>query len=139
MPHVLIKKQKGLLALSQNDRRVAKEFFEHAISIDLDHPEATVALASIMLNIDAEDTNVDNKEVTDDDDSNAARDRALGLLEHLVTTARGWDYPHAWYILSQALEQADELERAKLALWKVVELEDTSALRGWSCAGSGVL
>ena len=55
----------------------------------------------------------------------------MALLEHLVTTGRAWDFPHAWFVLSQALEKADEVERAKLALWKVVELEDGSALRAW--------
>lgn len=95
-----------------------------------------------MLDIHVEDSPVINKvpeEPAYGDDATAARDRALGLLEHLVTTSRGWDHPHAWYVFSQALEQADEIERAKMALWKVVELEDASALRGWSSAGAGVL
>lgn len=68
-------------------------------------------------------------------DKVAARNRAIGLLEKLVTTGRGWDLAEGWFLLAQALLKAGEIERAKQALWRVVDLEDSNGVRRWgSCA-----
>lgn len=69
----------------------------------------------------------------------APRDRALGLLEKLVDSPRGWDLPDAWFLLADALEKSGEVERAKCALWRVVELEDGTGVRGWRSCGVGVV
>ena len=69
----------------------------------------------------------------------ASRNRALGLLEKLVDSPRGWDLPDAWFLLADALEKSGEVERAKCALWRVVELEDGTGVRGWRSCGVGVV
>jgi len=69
----------------------------------------------------------------------AARDRALGLLEKLVVSPRGWDLADGWFLLADALEKSGEVERAKAALWRVVELEDGTGVRGWRVCGIGVV
>ncbi|KAL8825584.1 MAG: hypothetical protein Q9170_007740 [Blastenia crenularia] len=65
----------------------------------------------------------------------AARDRAYGLLSMLTKSGRGWDDSEAWSALARAYEQSGEIEKAKEALWWVVELEDSRPLRDWSCVG----
>lgn len=65
----------------------------------------------------------------------AARDRAYGLLSMLTKSGRGWDDSDAWFTLARAYEESGEEEKAKEALWWVVELEETRPVRDWSCAG----
>ncbi|KAL8887812.1 MAG: hypothetical protein Q9215_004673 [Flavoplaca cf. flavocitrina] len=65
----------------------------------------------------------------------AARDRAYGLLSMLTKSGRGWDDSDAWFALARAYEESGEEEKAKEALWWVVELEETRPVRDWSCAG----
>lgn len=67
----------------------------------------------------------------------AARDRASGLLSTLTKLGGGWDYSEAWYALARAYEESGEVEKAKQALWWVVELEDNHPLRNWGSATLG--
>ena len=67
----------------------------------------------------------------------AARDRAHGLLSSLTKRGEGWDYSEAWYALARAYEEGGQVERAKEALWWVVELEEGRPVRGWGCLGQG--
>lgn len=63
----------------------------------------------------------------------AARDRAYGLLSALTKSGAGWDCSEAWYALARAYEESGQVEKAKEALWWVVELEDGRGVRGWGC------
>ncbi|KAL9595778.1 MAG: hypothetical protein Q9219_006232 [cf. Caloplaca sp. 3 TL-2023] len=65
----------------------------------------------------------------------AARDRAYGLLSMLTKSGRGWDDSEAWTALAKVHEQSGQIEKAKEALWWVVELEDSRPLREWDCIG----
>ncbi|KAL8771553.1 MAG: hypothetical protein Q9209_002995 [Squamulea sp. 1 TL-2023] len=65
----------------------------------------------------------------------AARDRAYGLLSMLTKSGRGWDDSEAWFGLASVYEESGQEERAKEALWWVVELEEGRPVRDWSCAG----
>lgn len=64
----------------------------------------------------------------------AARDRAYALLSSLVRTYAGHALPEAWLVLARAYELSGQVEEAKGALWRVVELEDTRGVRGWGDA-----
>lgn len=61
----------------------------------------------------------------------AARDRAYMLLSTLTKLGTGWDDSEAWSMLARAHELSREIDKAKQALWWVVELEDSRPLRGW--------
>lgn len=63
----------------------------------------------------------------------AARDRAYGLLSGLTKSGAGWDCSEAWYALARAYEESGQTEKAKEALWWVVELEDGRAVRPRRC------
>ncbi|KAL8718439.1 MAG: hypothetical protein Q9225_004423 [Loekoesia sp. 1 TL-2023] len=65
----------------------------------------------------------------------AARDRTNGLLSMLTKSGRGWDDSEAWSALARVYEQSGQIDKAKEALWWVVELEDSRPLRDWSCVG----
>ncbi|KAI4120678.1 MAG: hypothetical protein LQ338_006842 [Usnochroma carphineum] len=65
----------------------------------------------------------------------AARDRAYGLLSMLTKSGTGWDNSEAWSALARVYEQSGQMDKAKEALWWVVELEDSRPLREWSCIG----
>lgn len=60
----------------------------------------------------------------------AARDRAYMLLSNLTKHA-GWDNSEAWLSLARAHELSKEIDKAKQALWWVVELEETQPIRPW--------
>ena len=64
-----------------------------------------------------------------------ARDRAYGLLSMLTKSGRGWDDSEAWFALARAYEEGDQIEKAKEALWWVVELEESKPVREWTCVG----
>ncbi|KAL8867776.1 MAG: hypothetical protein Q9174_005442, partial [Haloplaca sp. 1 TL-2023] len=57
----------------------------------------------------------------------AARDRACGLLSMLTKCGTGWDDSEAWSALARVYEESGQIEKAKEALWWVVELEDISS------------
>jgi len=61
----------------------------------------------------------------------AARDRAYGLLSALTKSGAGWDCSEAWFALARAYEESGQVEKAKEALWWVVELEEGRGVRGW--------
>ena len=65
----------------------------------------------------------------------SGRDRAYGLLSSLTKSGAGWDCSEAWFALARAYEARGQAERAKQALWWVVELEETRGIRGWGCLG----
>ena len=65
----------------------------------------------------------------------AARDRAYGLLSTLTKTGQGWDCSEAWMALARAYELSGQVDKAKEALWWVVELEDGRGIREWDVAG----
>ncbi|EMC97709.1 hypothetical protein BAUCODRAFT_33430 [Baudoinia panamericana UAMH 10762] len=62
----------------------------------------------------------------------AARDRAYMLLSNLTRLGTGWDSSEAWYTLARAYELSKQIDKAKQALWWVVELEDSRPMRHWS-------
>ena len=63
----------------------------------------------------------------------AARDRAYGLLSALTKSGTGWDCSEAWYALARAYELGGQIEKAKEALWWVVDLEESRGVRLWNC------
>ena len=65
----------------------------------------------------------------------AARDRAYGLLLALTKSGQGWDCSEAWMALARAYELSGQFEKAKEALWWVVELEEGRGVREWSVVG----
>ncbi|PGH23392.1 hypothetical protein AJ80_02502 [Polytolypa hystricis UAMH7299] len=67
----------------------------------------------------------------------AARDRAYGLLSTLIKLGTAWDDSEAWFALSRAYEQGEQIEKAKEVLWWCVELEDRKPVRHWWNLGSG--
>lgn len=67
----------------------------------------------------------------------AARDRAYSLLSQLTKLGTGWDHSEAWFALARAYEESGQIERARSALWWVVQLEDTRPVREWRCIGAG--
>jgi hypothetical protein len=155
------------LALIQGRKALAAELFEQAISLDYDNPQAIVGLSKLLLNVKDMDLHPDeppppssarpgsrgtkisdNTALTADGEDVdeeaylnklAGRNRSLGLLEKLVVSPQGWDLPDAWFLLADALEKSGEIERAKCALWRVVELEDGTGVRGWRSCGVGVV
>ncbi|KAK4043227.1 hypothetical protein C8A01DRAFT_32716 [Parachaetomium inaequale] len=68
----------------------------------------------------------------------AARDRAHGLLAGLTKLGSGWDCAEAWFALARAYEESGQVDKARDALWWVVELEDGRGVRGcWEAVGGG--
>ncbi|KAL8796482.1 MAG: hypothetical protein Q9195_001156 [Heterodermia aff. obscurata] len=65
----------------------------------------------------------------------AARDRAYGLLSALTKSGQGWDCSEAWMALARAYELSGQADKAKEALWWVVELEESRGIREWDVAG----
>ncbi|KAK4202735.1 hypothetical protein QBC40DRAFT_220857 [Triangularia verruculosa] len=67
----------------------------------------------------------------------AARDRAYGLLSGLTKLGSGWNYSEAWFALARAYEESGQGEKARDALWWVVELEDGMGVREWGVVTAG--
>ncbi|KAI5285366.1 hypothetical protein KEM54_000625 [Ascosphaera aggregata] len=65
----------------------------------------------------------------------AARDRAFMLLSMLTKTGHAWDSSEAWYLLSRAYEQTDDIGKTRELLWWCIELEDKKPIRHWSNLG----
>jgi hypothetical protein len=123
--------------LYEGKKKLAMELFDSALFVDIDHPLATIGLSNLLLNISTPSTSNDKSVTTcaaeSEDDTLISRNRALGLLQQLTNSPRGWDAPEAWFALAKAYELGDELGRAKAALWKCVALEDCRGIRGWGC------
>lgn len=64
----------------------------------------------------------------------SARDRAYKLLSSLTKSGLGWDDSDAWFALAKAYELSGQEEKAKEALWWVVELEEGRGIRSWKAA-----
>lgn len=62
----------------------------------------------------------------------SARDRAYKLLSSLTKSGAGWDDSDAWFTLARAYELSGQEDRAKEALWWVVELEEGRGIRSWN-------
>lgn len=128
------------MALEEGRTELSAELFDEALFMDVSHPLATVGLTNILLDISIEPNpstptvKEGALEITQKSESDtlAARNRAMGLLQHLTNSPRGWNVPEAWFALAKSYELAGELERAKSALWKCVTLEDCRGVRGWS-------
>lgn len=156
--------EKGYLMLARSKKPLATQFFEAAISIDVDHAQGILGLSQLLLDnpinlanpvqhlsrppsqqTEVSTAKTEAAEIADETneeamlDRLAATNRALGLLEKLVATAHGWDIAEAWLLLSDALEKAGEVGRAKDALWRVVELEDGTGVRRWGSVGMRVI
>jgi len=67
----------------------------------------------------------------------AARDRAYMLLSNMTKLGTGWDNSEAWYTLARAYELSQQVKQAKQALWWVVELEESKAMRPWADSSPG--
>jgi len=128
------------LALEEGRKEASAEYFDEALFVDVNHPLATVGLTNILLDISI-DSNPSTPTaklgtlvttLKSEGDTLSARNRAMGLLQQLTNSPRGWDLPEAWFALAKSYELAGELERAKSALWKCITLEDCRGVRGWS-------
>lgn len=128
------------MALEEGRKEDSAEFFDAALFVDVNHPLATVGLTNILLDISIDSTPStptakQGALVTiqkSEGDTLTARNRAMGLLQQLTSSPRGWDVPEAWFALAKSYELAGESERAKSALWKCVTLEDSRGVRSWS-------
>ena len=67
----------------------------------------------------------------------ASRDRAYMLLSTLTRLGSGWDHSEAWYTLARAHELSGQIDKAKKALWWVVELEENKPIRPWGVVAAG--
>ncbi|PVI07644.1 filamentation protein-like protein [Periconia macrospinosa] len=134
---------RGQLLLAQELKHEARAEFERALQHFPDHPVAIVGLSDILLDIYCEVIPLEKgsknlkKTFAETQHRLAARDRAFGLLSTLTKLGSGWDFSEAWYALSRAYEESGEIERAKKALWWVVELEDAHPIRDWDNATVG--
>lgn len=148
------------MAAEEGKKDLAIEYFNLAISLNVNHSLAIVGLSQLLLEIpinstpssapvatnDTVDTvarpctsslkatPVGSNNITEEEStltSLALTNRALGLLEHVTNSNHGWDISEAWFALARAYELGGETGRARRALWRCVELEDARAVRGW--------
>ena len=157
--------QKAMLHLFKNETKGATEAYESALLWWPNHPSSTVGLCNLLLDVysksqpqlesppsfpelhlhinlgpipsDPKAPATTQKKI----DSTqllahlAARDRAYGLLSALTKSGQGWDYSEAWMALARAYELSGQVDKAKEALWWVVELEEGRGVREWAVAG----
>lgn len=148
------------MAAEEGKRDLAIEYFNVAISLDVNHSLAIVGLSQVLFEIPTNSTPssapvptdipvdavtrpsasplkaapVRSNNITEEEStvtSLAATNRALGLLEHVTNSNHGWDISEAWFALARAYELGGETGRARKALWRCVELEDARAVRAW--------
>ncbi|KAH0270562.1 hypothetical protein KCU91_g7973, partial [Aureobasidium melanogenum] len=149
--------ERGALAAAKSRPHDALAAYEKALSHYPDHAAGIVGISSILLDIysqviPAEAPNPNsiiapstvstptNPKVLPTDPTPsvavqtrlAARDRAYFLLTALTKTGEGWDDSEAWSLLARAHEESGQLDRAREALWFLVELEDGRPIRPWS-------
>ena len=84
----------------------------------------------------SENDAVDGASLRPDLTALSARDRAYKLLSSLTKSGRGWDDSNAWFALAKAYDLSGQEDKAKEALWWVVELEEGKGIRSWSVAGN---
>ncbi|GME42465.1 filamentation protein [Neofusicoccum parvum] len=146
---------RGEIAHSESEPYEALGHFEKGLSHNPDHPAAVVGLSNILLDIYCKVIPAESAQRAstregaapkgsrgagpDPEELNrlAARDRAYSLLSSLTKLGTGWDYSEAWFTLARAYEEGGQIQKAKDVLWWCVELEDSKALRKWSCVGVG--
>lgn len=145
------------MAVEEQKKDLAIEYFNAAITLDVNHSLAIVGLAQVLLDIPTNSapssapvpannstdlvtvsslaaTPMSSNSITEGESaftSLAATSRTLGLLEHLTSSNYGWDISEAWFALARAYELGGETGRARRALWRCVELEDARAVRAW--------
>ena len=154
--------EQGALHLALGARESAEAAYEQALLQFPDHPAATVGLCNLLLDFY---TNIPSSTQylsapsapsptpillplptpppptpADPTDPTllsrlAGRDRAYGLLSALTKSGRGWDCSEAWYVLARCYEEGGQVERAREALWWVVEVEEKRGVRGWRACG----
>lgn len=135
---------------------LSKILLEHYSPTSLDDPSSShtlppsspkpTPLLAPNPNSSSEKENVVSSAAKDDDDDDdneddtthllsrlSARDRATGLLSSLTRSGQGWDCAEAWFALARGYELRGQIDKAKEALWWVVELEETRPVRGWGC------
>ncbi|KAI5205808.1 hypothetical protein E4T39_02789 [Aureobasidium subglaciale] len=152
--------ERGALSAARNYFHEALAAYEKALSHYPDHPAAIVGISTILLDIYAEvipaEPPLPNSITTPVSPTPAktlptdptpsvalqtrlaARDRAYFLLTSLTKTGEGWDDSEAWSLLARAHEASGQVERAREALWFLVELEDGRPLRPWNVISSAL-
>ena len=158
---ILTSTQRAALAAAKNHPHDALAAYEKALSHYPDHAAAIVGISAILLDIYAQVIPAElplpnsiippssasaptNPKVLPQDPTPsvevqtrlAARDRAYFLLQSLTKSGEGWDDSEAWSLLARAHEESGQLDRAREALWFLVELEDGRPLRPWSVVSS---
>ncbi|THV90219.1 hypothetical protein D6D27_05985 [Aureobasidium pullulans] len=153
--------ERGALAAAKNYPHDALAAYEKSLSHYPDHPAAIVGISTILLDIYAQKIPAEvplpnsivksplpatNPKVLPTDPTPsvevqtrlAARDRAYFLLTSLTKSGEGWDDSEAWSLLARAHEESGQMERAREALWFLVELEDGRPLRPWGVVSSAL-
>ena len=157
--------EKAMLHLFKDETKGATEAYEKALLWWPNHPSSTVGLCNLLLDVYSTSqpqlesqpsfpelqlqiklcpnppdlkapAPIQNKiDSTEFLAHLAARDRAYGLLSALTKSGQGWDYSEAWMALARAYELSGQVDKAKEALWWVVELEEGRGVREWDVAG----
>jgi hypothetical protein len=159
---ILTSTQRGALAAAKFHPHEALACYEKALSHYPDHAAAIVGISTILLDIHAQlipaELPLPNSIITPSTPAPtnpktlptdptptvevqtrlAARDRAYFLLQSLTKSGEGWDDSEAWSLLARAHESSGQLDRAREALWFLVELEDGRPLRPWGVVGSAL-
>jgi predicted Zn-dependent protease len=140
---ILTSTQRGALAAAKFHPHEALACYEKALSHYPDHAAAIVGISTILLDIHAQiipaELPLPNPTPTVEVQTRlAARDRAYFLLQSLTKSGEGWDDSEAWSLLARAHESSGQLDRAREALWFLVELEDGRPLRPWGVVGSAL-
>ena len=157
--------EKAMLHLSKAETKEATEVYEKALLWWPNHPSSIVGLCNLLLDVySASQPHLESppsfpelqlqinfstkptdptapaptKKKADSTEflaHLAARDRAYGLLSALTKSGQGWDCSEAWMALARAYELSGQVDKAKEALWWVVELEEGRGIREWDVAG----
>ena len=157
--------EKAMLHLFKSETKEATEVYEKALLWWPNHPSAIVGLCNLLLDVYSKsqphiesppsfpELKIQIKLSTTPNDPKtlaptkkktnstellahlAARDRAYGLLSTLTKSGQGWDCSEAWMALARAYELSGQVDKAKEALWWVVELEEGRGIREWDVAG----
>ncbi|CAD0113836.1 unnamed protein product, partial [Aureobasidium uvarum] len=154
--------ERASLAAARFHPHEALAAYERALSYYPDHAAAIVGISTILLDIYAQVIPAEaplpnsiiapstpaptNPKVLPTDPTPsvavqtrlAARDRAYFLLTALTKSGEGWDDSEAWSLLARAHEESGQLDRAREALWFLVELEDGRPLRPWNVVSSAL-
>ncbi|KAL8819055.1 MAG: hypothetical protein Q9223_002433 [Gallowayella weberi] len=119
----------------------SQENLHEAVGLSMEESKPKPMLASLPMDPSSQTESRDRHDQGPEESSTllsrlAARDRAYGLLSMLTKSGRGWDDSEAWFALARVYEASGQEEKAKEALWWVVELEEGRPVRDWSCIKS---